>query len=421
MALGKDVFDKIRALIASGNEKMGTSEATLSGVVYGLIDGYGGGGGGGFTPAIEKDVNFYDYDGTCVYSYTKEEFLQLSSMPTQPDHSEAKWHDCDASLVSTGWNWTYEEAVEYLQHRRYLYIGATYTTPHNETRMFVDIDDNIKDVILRVQVPNGQSFTIDWGDGTHDTQNGTGNVSPHNHSYATGGYYCISISATSSEQSLYGNTDATSRGFLAFSSSNETRNFRVLNSIKIMHIGPKMGLNTYALSFIFSLKAMMVSSGVRNNPKFTNIDLYNCGLEYVVFPRGVSIVGAGKASVNNLTLKVISTAPNTAVLAPKLFAAYGLNADVISSSSSYKEAYSVREVMITKDITAINDYIFYYCMSLEKVVFMSPTPPTLIYSETFQYIPTGCIFEIPAGSLAAYTSATNYPATTKVQYVERSE
>ena len=31
--------------------------------------------------ATISDVNFYDYDGTILYSYTKEQFLALSAMP----------------------------------------------------------------------------------------------------------------------------------------------------------------------------------------------------------------------------------------------------------------------------------------------------------------------------------------------------
>ena len=41
--------------------------------------------GGGGTP-VSKDVKFYDYDGTIVYSYTPEEFAALESLPDNPTH-----------------------------------------------------------------------------------------------------------------------------------------------------------------------------------------------------------------------------------------------------------------------------------------------------------------------------------------------
>ena len=34
----------------------------------------------------EKDINFYDYDGTLVKSYSKENFLTLTEMPANPSH-----------------------------------------------------------------------------------------------------------------------------------------------------------------------------------------------------------------------------------------------------------------------------------------------------------------------------------------------
>ena len=37
-------------------------------------------------PVEEKDVNFYDYDGTLLYSYTFSEATQLLELPEMPDH-----------------------------------------------------------------------------------------------------------------------------------------------------------------------------------------------------------------------------------------------------------------------------------------------------------------------------------------------
>ena len=42
--------------------------------------------GGGGEGVGEKDVNFYDYDGSIVASYTATEFAELSAMPDNPIH-----------------------------------------------------------------------------------------------------------------------------------------------------------------------------------------------------------------------------------------------------------------------------------------------------------------------------------------------
>ena len=44
---------------------------------------------------VRKDVNFYDYDGTIVESYTTAEFADISALPTNPTHT---------GLTAQGWN-----------------------------------------------------------------------------------------------------------------------------------------------------------------------------------------------------------------------------------------------------------------------------------------------------------------------------
>ena len=51
--------------------------------------------GGGSVSAPRKDVNFYDYDGTIVASYTTAEFANISALPANPSHT---------GLTAQGWN-----------------------------------------------------------------------------------------------------------------------------------------------------------------------------------------------------------------------------------------------------------------------------------------------------------------------------
>ena len=54
-------------------------------------------GGGGGEPKKAKDINFIDYDGTIVESYTMTEWGSVSALPDNPSHT---------GLVAQGWNWT---------------------------------------------------------------------------------------------------------------------------------------------------------------------------------------------------------------------------------------------------------------------------------------------------------------------------
>ena len=77
-----------------------------------------------------KDVNFYDYDGTVVYSYTKEEFLEMAELPANPAH---------ARLSAQGWNWTIEAAQSYVTKYGSCEIGQSYITDDGRTRLYVRI------------------------------------------------------------------------------------------------------------------------------------------------------------------------------------------------------------------------------------------------------------------------------------------
>ena len=54
-----------------------------------------GSGGAPVVSAGQKDVNFYDYDGTIVASYSLSEAQSLTALPNGPTHD---------GLVFQGWN-----------------------------------------------------------------------------------------------------------------------------------------------------------------------------------------------------------------------------------------------------------------------------------------------------------------------------
>lgn len=56
--------------------------------------------------------------------------------------------------------------------------------------------------------------------------------------------------------------------------------------------------------------------------------------------------------------------------------------------------------------------------SLGEIHFNQAMPPTVIASNTFAEIPTDCKIYVPAGSLEAYKSASNYPDPTIYTYIE---
>ena len=50
-------------------------------------------------------VNYYNYEGDLLYTYTPEEFLRLTTHPSQ---------DSTDTLEGQGWNWTLADAKDFI-------------------------------------------------------------------------------------------------------------------------------------------------------------------------------------------------------------------------------------------------------------------------------------------------------------------
>lgn len=74
----------------------------------------------------------------------------------------------------------------------------------------------------------------------------------------------------------------------------------------------------------------------------------------------------------------------------------------------------LKSVEMHENITAIEGYTFYRCLNLETVTVRAITPPSLASTTTFMYVPDTCNFYVPAESVEAYKSATNWS-----QYADR--
>ena len=148
-----------------------------------------GGGGGVVTSAPISDVNFYDYDGTILYSYTKEQFLALSAMPELPTRE---------GLICQGWNWTLNDAKDHVADLSKLNIGAMYITDDGDTRLYIRIaTEGRMTVPLRWSQTVANGVGIDWGDGSAiQSVSGTGNKNT-THTYAQPGDYVIRLKVAS--------------------------------------------------------------------------------------------------------------------------------------------------------------------------------------------------------------------------------
>ena len=306
-------------------------------------------GGGG---AVEKkDINFYDYDGTILHSYTKSEFNNLEAMPDNPIHE---------GLTSMGWNWTLQEGKTYLISHSYIEIGQVYQLTNSSIEIYVSIDKYTLNPYVTFAV-NGTA-TIDWGDNTTpDTITGTSASSmiDTSHTYSSGGDYVIKISSTSDIRLSAGDGNYGSKIFWLGTANYE--NIRYLNCIK----------------------KVFLSNNIIISNNFTFLNCYN--LEEVILPNNGATIGTDIFS-NCYKLKHITTPKQSGYIIPNNFLRY---------------CYGLKSISIGNGTQRLNQYCFINCVVLER----------LTLPNSVSLINTGLLATSNINILELSNSISSYSAT----------
>ena len=414
-----------------------TPSTVLSGETATGADGvrFTGTYSGGATEVQSKDVNFIDYDGTVIYSYSSTEFASLSALPTNPSHS---------GLTAQGWNWTLSAAKAYVAKYGSLCIGQNYITDDGKTKLYLEVYDLCQTIYFNCGIMG--SVDVDWGDGSSIetlTGYGTASINSYSHTYSSPGYYIISIevpnnntlafSTFSTQQIIHGNY------------ANASRNYAYGYGLKHVRLGNNIMIGMYAFADT-GLKDITLPTSVTFNFDATYVFWYCYDLTGIVLPNTCSAIKENYFYYNN-SLKKVSLPPS------------------ITSISSYAfyQCSTIDQITIPEGPTSLENYIFQYCTNLRTVVipdtvtelkyyvfnqvlnlvtltlpdsvdtigqsfstlaglkelhFKSTTPPTVSSSSTFNSLSTFCIIYVPTGSLSAYTSVTNYPSSATYTYRE---
>ena len=142
----------------------------------------------------ESDINFWDYDGTLLYSWTLAELATKTELPPLPSHD---------GLICQGWNWTLQDIKD---AGRELDIGALYITDDGKTRIYVDVDtETWDDFVLNYWQSTRNATTVDWGDGTTPETKNADSWIEHRHVYASSGSYVITMSVKEGTTMQLGN------------------------------------------------------------------------------------------------------------------------------------------------------------------------------------------------------------------------
>lgn len=334
-------------------------------------------------PPTEKAVNYRDYDGTIVASYTTAEFASLVHAPSNPQHS---------GLVSQGWNWPLADAKTYVASHGGLEIGQHYITSDGKTRLYVNVNPDVDDLppAIFFNQSNADGVTIDWGDGSATETSSTAGNTSLTHQYSTAGDYVITMARNSGTYSI---GDTNNR--LIGGGSHTAR----LNKIELGAYVTALGWMGYVSLDSITIPSTALSIG--------DYAFYTSNLYFVVIPSGSQM---GKECYEESGIKVTSLPPSVTFTSYTFYGGHTLRrlflpeGVTLLPGSIFGECYSLASITIPSTVTEIGQSAFYGCYNLSDVYMLSQTPPTLGTSAFTGYE----IIHVPSGSLSAYQSATNW-------------
>ena len=344
-----------------------------------------------------NDVNFYDYDGTVVYSFTKAEFLGMSGFPANPAHT---------GLCAQGWNWTFAAAQDYVEKYGTCEIGQSYITDDGKTRLYVRIgrSENFA-VRLKFNQSAENGVTVNWGDGSaEETAAAAGDIEM-THAYAAEGDYIITMAVADGCSVRLGTSvqagttlaSAGGSGNCFFGQGLRTAGgVTGRDALIALEIGSGVtDIGSCGFNFSTNLRTITIPQEVTH---IRSLAFVGCVmLDAVVVPAGVTEIGeiafgwcqharaiclpGGLTSLKTgafrqcNAVRRISVPEGVTAIAQQVFSALNA-AEVISipdtiagaiGQSAFDHCYSVESLNIPVGVTAIGNYAFKCCYNLKHI------------------------------------------------------
>ena len=340
-----------------------------------------------------KDVNFYDYDGTIVNSYTASEFANLSELPANPTHE---------GLTAQGWNWSLADAKTYVASYGKLNIGQMYITSDRRTRLYISLPEGRTSPILQLYLNANSELDIDWGDGsTHSTFTSTSaDYKSERHEYPASGNYVITITVVNGGFVLQSSSTNVSSILWNGNDSASSPDRAYANAIKKIEIGDGVtSIGDNAFYYCYSLSSITIPDGVTS---IGDRAFYYCSsLSSIAIPDGVTSIGQ-YAFRNCSSLSLITIPDSVTSIGDNAFeGCFSLSSITIPDSvtsignNAFYGCSSLSSITIPDSVTSIGQYAFYYCYSLSSITI--PDGVTRINDNAFSYCYSLSSIAIPDG------------------------
>lgn len=352
--------------------KMGVDE--MAGRIYALPS----------LPLEEKDVNFYDYDGTVLYAFSKQEALNLEALPALPIRE---------GLIAQEWNWDLADIKDYVTEYGACDIGANYTTDDGATRLYLHIENENELVLtLNANILTSGTLTVE-----HE------NVVLANSSQ--GGQNALSFTIptpTAFPYDTFISVKISGNGTYRFGANDMS--YTVLADKQYLLTKVETGDNLeqlYHYSFYrtANLKSISISSNIKNS-----LGVYafsQSGLKHFNFSKRITET-SNYAFLNSFNLKSISAAKETNLIGITGLNNTGIVKLVVPKKVSYTYGcIFLKKIILSSSQTAIDPEAFNGTASLVELTL--PSSVTSIGNKAFQ----GSAIRVL--DLTAYTDPTAIP------------
>ena len=384
-----------------------------------------------------KDVDFIDFDGRLLYSYTAQEFLALESLPANPSYP---------GLTAQGWNWTLADAKAFVGDYGALVIGQSYTTDNGKTRIYLNMSQATPgffphETWVYLTMFSNSSALISWGDGnTTSVSNTTASdqLKISKHQYTAPDDYIIEIAVETGSVCL-GHLGANASIFEFEYNGNTTNAY-----VKKIEIGSgitKLGRQPF--SYMKMLESVSIPVSCISMDENVDFNMFSqCYmLSGIVFPHGTTGRDRKMFASENISLKYISvpktmtkihisnpprlrkftifslepvnSTASTVTLRELIYLTHAVVPGTYLSTPS--ESFlrgSYRKFFVPASVTSLGNRTFDsspYCVEYH---FASTVPPTMSNTNVFTGIRSDAIIYVPYSAdhsiLEAYQTATNW-------------
>lgn len=389
----QNIVNKIR-------EKTGEEEKLNSGQVLEKLD---------FLKSLKKvepkanGVNFYDYDGTLLYSYSLEEITNLKELPPLPKRK---------GLTCQGWNWTLNDIKKY---NREADVGVNYITEDENTHIYISLEEGRTSPVLGIAV-NGK-ILIDWGDGSNTNElNGTSleTLLSKKHEYINAGEYVITITPVDDGQIAVLGEHMSSK-LLDCNSSLVSDvvdpGHAYLNSIKKIEFGKNVTLSDSALAGCGGLKKVTLPQGIQlGSCVFTDCS----SLEAAVLPEGLEAIGTRSFQRCSSLFKVVFPTTLSEITQYAFDSCTVLSKITIPNKvqtigqKAFSNCQSLVKIIVSKSAINLGKQVFFNCYSAAIFDFSQhDSVPNLgdVRSGQFDYTPNDLKFYVPSDLIDEWKAA----------------